>query len=102
MGHIPRSLTVYLRGELTRSCEPGSLVTISGIFLPLPYSPQHQMRTGLITETYLDATVVMSHKKKYSDMETSEVMEVSQQATFFYNRPLHESVLNHAFIDSFA
>ena len=39
MGHIPRSLTVYLRGELTRTCEPGALVTICGVFLPKPYSP---------------------------------------------------------------
>jgi DNA replication licensing factor MCM7 len=56
MGHIPRSLTVYLRGELTRTCEPGALVTICGVFLPLPYSPQRQMQMGLVTETYLEAT----------------------------------------------
>ncbi|KAG3005848.1 hypothetical protein JG687_00013967 [Phytophthora cactorum] len=75
MGHIPRSLTVYLRGELTRTCEPGALVTICGVFLPLPYSPQRQMQMGLVTETYLEATDVLNHKKRYSAMESSEAME---------------------------
>uniref|UniRef100_K3W9A1 DNA replication licensing factor MCM7 n=1 Tax=Globisporangium ultimum (strain ATCC 200006 / CBS 805.95 / DAOM BR144) TaxID=431595 RepID=K3W9A1_GLOUD len=75
MGHIPRSLTVYLRGELTRTCEPGALITICGIFLPLPYSAQRQMQMGLITETYLEATDVINHKKRYSSMESSEEME---------------------------
>ncbi|TMW59668.1 hypothetical protein Poli38472_004737 [Pythium oligandrum] len=75
MGHIPRSLTVYLRGELTRTCEPGAIVTICGIFLPLPYSAQRQMQMGLITETYLEATDVANHKKRYSAMESSEEME---------------------------
>ncbi|EQC41872.1 minichromosome maintenance protein 7 (cell division control protein 47) [Saprolegnia diclina VS20] len=75
MGHIPRSLTVYLRGELTRSCEPGALITICGIFLPLPYSPQRQMQVGLITETYLEAMHVINHKKRYSAMDASEDME---------------------------
>ncbi|GMF42535.1 unnamed protein product [Phytophthora fragariaefolia] len=54
MGHIPRSLTVYLRGELT---------------------PQRQMQMGLVTETYLEATDVVNHKKRYSAMESSEAME---------------------------
>jgi DNA replication licensing factor MCM7 len=75
MGHIPRSLTVYLRGELTRTCEPGAIVTICGIFLPMPYSAQRQMQMGLITETYLEATDVANHKKRYSAMESSEEME---------------------------
>ncbi|KAF0689972.1 Aste57867_18616 [Aphanomyces stellatus] len=75
MGHIPRTLTVYLRGELTRTCEPGALVTICGIFLPLPYSPQRQMQVGLITETYLEATHVINHKKRYSAMDASDEME---------------------------
>ncbi|KAK1935722.1 DNA replication licensing factor mcm7 [Phytophthora citrophthora] len=77
MGHIPRSLTVYLRGELTRTCEPGALVTICGVFLPLPYSAQRQMQMGLVTETYLEATDVMNHKKRYSAMESSEAMETA-------------------------
>lgn len=77
MGHIPRTMTVYLRGELTRTCEPGALVTICGIFLPLPYTAQRQMMMGLVTETYLEATDVVNHKKRYSAMESSEDMEAA-------------------------
>ena len=34
MGHVPRSLTVHCRGELTRIASPGNEVTIDGVFLP--------------------------------------------------------------------
>jgi DNA replication licensing factor MCM7 len=33
VGHIPRSVTVHCRGERTRLCGPGDIVTVSGIFL---------------------------------------------------------------------
>lgn len=33
VGHIPRSITVHCKGEHTRLCGPGDIVTISGIFL---------------------------------------------------------------------
>ena len=34
MGHIPRSMSVHCRGELTRLASPGDVVTIDGVFLP--------------------------------------------------------------------
>lgn len=33
VGHIPRSMTVHCRGDQTRKCGPGDIVSISGIFL---------------------------------------------------------------------
>lgn len=39
VGNIPRSMTVYVRGENTRLAQPGDHVAITGIFLPL-------LRTG--------------------------------------------------------
>lgn len=92
MGHIPRTLTIYLRGELTRTCEPGAILTVSGMFLPLPFSAYHQMRAGLLTETYLEATEVMSHKKRYSDMEVSEELEVRIVALRVYYILIHTNV----------
>lgn len=67
MGHIPRSLTVHLRGELTRSCGPGDVVVVSGIFLPVPYTGFKAMRAGLTADTFLEATSVEQVKKSYSE-----------------------------------
>ena len=63
VGHVPRQLTVHLHGELTRSCAAGDVVTVSGIFLPVPYSGFRGMKAGLITDTYLEAQSVEKHKK---------------------------------------
>lgn len=54
VGHVPRSLTLHLYGELTRSCCAGDIVTVSGIFLPMPFTGYKGMRAGLITDTYLE------------------------------------------------
>ncbi|XP_016362953.1 DNA replication licensing factor mcm7-like [Sinocyclocheilus anshuiensis] len=35
VGNIPRSMTIYARGENTRVAQPGDHVAVSGIFLPL-------------------------------------------------------------------
>lgn len=35
VGNIPRSMTVYARGENTRLAQPGDHVAITGVFLPL-------------------------------------------------------------------
>ena len=34
MGHIPRSMTVRVMGELTRRVKPGETATITGVFMP--------------------------------------------------------------------
>lgn len=68
-GHIPRSLTVHLRGELTRKVAPGDVVEFSGIFLPIPYSGFKAMRAGLVADTYLEAMSTTHFKKKYEDYD---------------------------------
>lgn len=35
VGNIPRSMSVYARGENTRLAQPGDHVAITGVFLPL-------------------------------------------------------------------
>lgn len=58
-GHIPRSLTVYCRGELTRQCQPGDHVVLTGIFLPIlktGWSARAEA-AGLLSETCMDAHV---------------------------------------------
>ncbi|CAL9200166.1 unnamed protein product [Musa hybrid cultivar] len=68
-GHIPRSLTIHLRGELTRKVVPGDVVELSGIFLPIPYSGFRALRAGLVADTYLEAMSITHFKKKYEDYE---------------------------------
>ncbi|CAL9078996.1 unnamed protein product [Musa textilis] len=68
-GHIPRSLTVHLRGELTRKVAPGDVVELSGIFLPIPYSGFRALRAGLVADTYLEAMSITHFKKKYEEYE---------------------------------
>ncbi|OWR43100.1 minichromosome maintenance complex component 7 [Danaus plexippus plexippus] len=55
VGHIPRQLSVYCRGETTRRAQPGDHVAITGIFLPLLNSGFRQMIQGLLSDTYLEA-----------------------------------------------
>jgi DNA replication licensing factor MCM7 len=74
IGHIPRTLTVYVKGELVRSCNPGDVVDIAGVFLPAPYTGFRALKAGLLTDTYLEAQYVHQHKKQYDllgiDLET--------------------------------
>ena len=72
-GATPRTLKVHLSGDLTRSVKPGDAVTISGIFLPEPYTGFRAMRAGLVTNTFLEAQAVALDKKSYADIHmTSE------------------------------
>ncbi|XP_051141605.1 DNA replication licensing factor MCM7 [Andrographis paniculata] len=68
-GHIPRTLTIHFKGELTRKVSPGDIVELSGIFLPIPYTGFRAMRAGLIADTYLEAMTVTHFKKKYEEYE---------------------------------
>lgn len=58
VGHIPRSLNVFCRGEVTRQAQPGDHVLITGVFLPLARTGFRQMVSGLLSETFLEAHVM--------------------------------------------
>ncbi|KAL5700906.1 DNA helicase [Ranunculus cassubicifolius] len=81
-GHIPRSMTVHLRGELTRKVAPGDVVELSGIFLPIPYTGFRAMRAGLVADTYLEAMSVTHFKKKYEeyDLKGDEEEQIARLA----------------------
>ncbi|CAH1643254.1 unnamed protein product [Spodoptera littoralis] len=55
VGHIPRQLSVYCRGETTRRAQPGDHVAVTGVFLPLLTSGFRQVVQGLLSDTYLEA-----------------------------------------------
>ncbi|CAL1366851.1 unnamed protein product [Linum trigynum] len=69
MGHIPRSMTVHFRGDLTRRVAPGDIVELSGIFLPIPFTGFRALRAGLVADTYLDVMSVNHSKKRYEEYE---------------------------------
>lgn len=68
MGHIPRSMTVHLCEDLTRTLNPGDSVILSGIFLPVPFTGFKALRAGLMTDTYLQVHHVEKLKKSYNQL----------------------------------
>ncbi|KAI9222094.1 DNA replication licensing ATPase [Blastocladiella britannica] len=68
MGHIPRTMTVHLYDSLTRAVSTGDIVTLSGIFLPTPYTGFKAMKAGLLADTYLEAMHVYQTKQSYEAM----------------------------------
>mmetsp|Transcript_44388 Transcript_44388/g.79633 ORF Transcript_44388/g.79633 Transcript_44388/m.79633 type:complete len:912 (-) Transcript_44388:151-2886(-) len=77
MGHIPRSMSVHCRGELTRLASPGDVVTIDGVFLPqrVAESGFRAMKAGLVATTFLEAQNVLVHKKSYDESGYSHLSE---------------------------
>ena len=71
-GATPRTIKVHLAGELTRSMKPGDAVTVSGIFLPEPFTGFRAMKAGLVTSTFLEAQAVALDKTSYSDLHRTE------------------------------
>src|ERR1700722_10857683 len=71
VGHIPRSMTIHAYGALTRSMNPGDVVHLGGIFLPVPYTGFQAIRAGLLTDTYLDAHNIQQLKKQYADLDVT-------------------------------
>jgi DNA replicative helicase MCM subunit Mcm2 (Cdc46/Mcm family) len=58
VGHIPRTLTLFCRGEITRQCQPGDHIVLTGIFLPLMKTGfTAREAAGLLCDTYMDAHV---------------------------------------------
>lgn len=62
VGHIPRSLTVICRADTTRQAVPGDIVTLSGIFLPTPFTGYQAVRAGLTADTYVEAHTVRTRQ----------------------------------------
>ncbi|KAL7532738.1 hypothetical protein ACHAXR_004812 [Thalassiosira sp. AJA248-18] len=77
MGHVPRSMSVHCRGELTRLASPGDIVTIDGVFLPqrVAESGYRAMKAGLVATTFLEAQSVLVHKKSYDESGNGHLSE---------------------------
>ena len=85
-GTTPRSLVVHLRGGLTRSCKPGDAVSISGAFLPEPYTGFRAMKAGLLTSTFLDAMRVVQLKQSYKEHALDKDLQERMQVSLFLEK----------------
>jgi DNA replication licensing factor MCM7 len=68
VGHIPRSMTIHCKGERTRLCGPGDIVTIAGVFLTVRYTGFKAINAGLQADTFIDAYAIEKQKLGYSEM----------------------------------
>lgn len=59
VGNIPRSMTIYCRGETTRAAVPGDHISVTGVFLPLLKVGFRQLQQGLLSESYMEAHVIL-------------------------------------------
>eukprot|EP00026_Physarum_polycephalum_P003486 Phypoly_transcript_03498.p1 GENE.Phypoly_transcript_03498~~Phypoly_transcript_03498.p1 ORF type:complete len:722 (+),score=117.51 Phypoly_transcript_03498:139-2304(+) len=81
IGHIPRAMKVWVRGELTRQCSPGDIITLDAVFLPTPYQGYKGVRAGLLADTYLEGMRITQHKKSYADyVLTPEILAEIENA----------------------
>jgi DNA replication licensing factor MCM7 len=77
-------MAVHLLGHLTRSCAAGDIVTLTGVFLPTPYSGWQALKAGLIADTYLQAMNIAQKKISYSalgvnDRMLREIVRISKE-----------------------
>ncbi|KJE89885.1 DNA replication licensing ATPase [Capsaspora owczarzaki ATCC 30864] len=91
VGHIPRTMTAHVRGDLTRMCSPGDIVILDGIFMPAPYTGFRAMRAGLLSDTYLDVQTITRTKKTYEEdailtPEQMEEMEALRMEPSLYDK----------------
>eukprot|EP00359_Climacostomum_virens_P002732 CAMPEP_0204906520 /NCGR_PEP_ID=MMETSP1397-20131031/6020_1 /ASSEMBLY_ACC=CAM_ASM_000891 /TAXON_ID=49980 /ORGANISM="Climacostomum Climacostomum virens, Strain Stock W-24" /LENGTH=722 /DNA_ID=CAMNT_0052075517 /DNA_START=35 /DNA_END=2200 /DNA_ORIENTATION=- len=71
MGQVPRHMKIQVYGDNVRKCTAGDLVTLTGIYLPMPFPSKRGHKVGLIHDTYLEAYQIDKQKKPYSDTSIS-------------------------------
>jgi len=75
VGHIPRSVSIHVKGEMTRRCSPGDVVTVTGIFLPIRYTGFRALKVGLQADTFVEAMGIERKKKTFDEFEIDEEMK---------------------------
>ncbi|KAK2171405.1 hypothetical protein NP493_1071g00032 [Ridgeia piscesae] len=83
VGNIPRSMTVFCRGETTRQVQPGDHICVTGVFLPLMKVGFGQVTQGLLSDTFLEShRIVRMNKTEDDELDAQELtQEEIQQVT---------------------
>jgi len=80
IGHIPRSTTCHLLGELTRQCTPGDTITLNAVFLPIRNTGFRAVATGqIVADTYFLAMGLEQHKHDQETKPNREQQEFFQK-----------------------
>lgn len=90
MGHIPRSMTVNLYGDLCRTCNPGDHVVIDGIYMPRPYSGFKAIKAGLLTDTYLLAHHIEQLKIKSNAVDQGFDEDIAEFQTLVSDPQMYD------------
>lgn len=80
MGHIPRSVSVHLYGEMCRRLSPGDHIILSCVYMPRPYTGFKAIRAGLLTDTYLLGCDIEQVKLRYSEAIRAPLSDNVMQA----------------------
>ena len=70
IGHVPRTLKIIAKGEITRKCSPGDMVTVTGVFMPQQFYGFR--RAGLYQDTFLDAFQIAKDKQNFKETYLSQ------------------------------
>ncbi len=61
-GCTPRTMSIHIKGPITRCAKAGDVVEVAGIFLPEPLVGFKAMKQGLLASTYLEVMGVTQTK----------------------------------------
>ena len=67
-------IKIVARGEITRRCTPGDMVSVTGVFMPQP--TYGFKRSGLFQDTFIEAFEIQKEKQNFKEtLLTEERME---------------------------
>jgi len=77
-------MRILARGPVTRTCSPGDIVQVTGVYMPTPAHGFEQQRRGLFHETHVEAYKIIKDKQNFkeymlSDDQMGKVREIIDQ-----------------------
>ncbi len=76
MGHVPRMMSIVARGELTRQCGPGDMITVTGVYCPTFISAGRGMiqRSSTLHDVCIEAFKIQKAKKSFTERVGDDMM----------------------------
>lgn len=67
-------MKVVAKGPVSRSCSPGDIVIITGVYMPSPFLGFAAMNKGLHHDTHIEAFKIIKDKQNFRDYMLSDEM----------------------------